>query len=487
MSAARSTFIAPAVPVPALPVHRTARPALSIAILLFDDLAALSLAAASSIVTWLHFGTPFNPEFYVHLWPVLLLFPLAYAASGLYPGFGRNPVDELRKLCGATSMVYAALAVSIFLLKDAATYSRGVFLLAWAQTLILTPLFRALARAACSRKPWWGHPVVIVGAPAVAAGIAATLERQPGLGLKPVAVVPVKISGPVHISGSATLFDDAELAVALARESQVRHVILGMADTPRHVALSFFNHCSELFTNVIVVPDLAGFSSLWVEARDLSGILGLEVHQRLLLPGSRFVKRTLDLVFVAAGGVVALPLVAVIAVLIKLASPGPVFYGQRRYGRGGAPFVAWKFRSMVANASQVLEEHLSSDPGLREEWNLTQKLKTDPRVTPFGRFLRHTSLDELPQLWNVLIGEMSLVGPRPIIASEIARYGADFALYKKVTPGLTGMWQVSGRNLLSYEERIGFDIYYVRNWSIWLDLHILARTVKTVLRGDGAY
>jgi Undecaprenyl-phosphate galactose phosphotransferase WbaP len=453
----------------------TARPWLAGAVFALGDLAALSLAAAASAVVWRHVDARLSPEFYAHLWPVLLLFPLAYAASGLYPGFGRNPVDELRKLCSATSMVYAALAVSVFLLKDAATYSRGVFLLAWAQTLILCPLFRALARSVCSRKTWWGHPVVIVGAPSVAAGIAATLERQPGLGLKPVAVFSINI------------LDDPELAVSLARRSQVRHVILGMAETPRHVALSFFNHSSELFTNVIVVPDLAGFSSLWVEARDLSGILGLEVHQRLLLPGSRIVKRALDLVFVLAGGVVALPLVAIIAAMIKLTSPGPVFYGQRRYGRGGGPFIAWKFRSMVTNANQALEEHLKSDPSLRQEWTLTQKLKRDPRVTSFGRFLRHTSLDELPQLWNILIGEMSLVGPRPIIASEIARYGEDFALYKKVTPGLTGMWQVSGRNLLSYQQRIGFDVYYVRNWSPWLDLYILACTVKTVLRGDGAY
>ncbi len=456
------------------------RPWLAGAVLLFGDVAALSLAAALSAIVWRHVDARLSPEFYVHLWPVLLLFPLAFAASGLYPGFGRNPVDELRKLCAATSVVYPALAVTIFLLKDAATYSRAVFLLAWAQTLILTPLFRALARSVCSRKSWWGHPVVIVGAPSVVASIAATLERQPGLGLKPVAIFPVT-------GFSDANWDDPELTVSLARRSQVRHVILGMADTPRHVALSFFNHCSDLFTNVIVVPDLAGFSSLWVEARDLSGILGLEVHQRLLLPGSRIVKRTLDLVFVVACGIVVLPLVAIVAALIKLTSPGPVFYGQRRFGRGGGPFIAWKFRSMVADANQVLEQHLNSDPSLRDEWNLTQKLKRDPRITPFGRFLRHTSLDELPQLWNILIGEMSLVGPRPIIASEIARYGDDFALYKKVTPGLTGMWQVSGRNLLTYEQRIGFDLYYVRNWSIWLDLHILARTVKTVLRGDGAY
>lgn len=453
----------------------TARPWLAGAVLAFADLGALSLAAAVSALAWRHVDARLSPGFYLHLWPVLLLFPLAYAASGLYPGFGRNPVDELRKLCAATSVVYPAFAVTIFLLKDAATYSRAVFLLAWAQTLIFCPMFRALARSVGARKPWWGHPVVIVGAPSVAAGIAATLERQPELGLKPVDVL--------HL----VKFDDPELAASLARRSRPRHVILGMAEMPRQAALSFFNHCSDLFPNVIVVPDLAGFSTLWVEARDLSGILGLEVHQRLLLPGSRLIKRTLDLVFVVACGVLTLPLVAFLAALIKLTSPGPVFYGQRRYGRGGGSFIAWKFRSMVANASQVLEQHLNSDPKLRAEWNSSQKLKRDPRATPFGRFLRHTSLDELPQLWNVLIGEMSLVGPRPIIASEIARYGEDFSLYKKVTPGLTGLWQVSGRNLLSYQQRIDFDMYYVRNWSIWLDLYILARTVRTVLRGDGAY
>jgi Undecaprenyl-phosphate galactose phosphotransferase WbaP len=191
--------------------------------------------------------------------------------------------------------------------------------------------------------------------------------------------------------------------------------------------------------------------------------------------------------FTMAGGIVALPRIAAIAAAIKLSSPGPVFYGQKRYGRGGDPFVAWKFRTMVKNASEVLEEHLRSNPGLRREWMETQKLRDDPRITRVGRLLRRTSLDELPQLWNVLAGEMSLVGPRPIIAEEIPRYGGGFALYKKVTPGLTGMWQVSGRSLLTYEQRIGFDLYYVRNWSIWLDVHILARTVRAVLRGEGAY
>ena len=428
------------------------------------------MAAIDSVAIWLHVGTPFNPTFYLHLWPVLLLFPLAYAASGLYPGFGRNPVDELRRLSTATSLVYPALAVTVFLLKDAASYSRGVFLLAWLHTLVLAPLARASARFLCARRPWWGYPVIIVGAGHAANGIRRMLEQQPALGLRPVAV-----------------FEDPELAAPAARDFNIRHVILTMAEIPRARALHFFEHCSELFADIILVPDLAGFSSLWVEARDLGGVLGLEIQQRLLRRSARLIKRAVDLALVAAAGLAALPLFGFIAAWIKLTSPGPLFYGQKRYGRCGQPFIAWKFRSMVDNASEALEQCLASDPALREEWSRDHKLRADPRVTRAGRWLRQTSLDELPQLWNVLRGQMSLVGPRPIVAGEIPRYGDGFELYKKVTPGLTGLWQVSGRNNLSYEQRVGFDLYYVRNWSVWLDLHILARTVKVVLRGDGAY
>lgn len=435
-----------------------------------SDVTALAASAVISLLGWSHFTDLLSLQFYLHLWPVLLLFPAAYAVAGLYPGFGRSPVDELRKLSATTSTVYAALAVTVFLLKDAPAYSRPVFVLAWAQTLALAPLLRAAVRRVCARKSWWGFPVAIVAEGKIAQRIVETLEEQPQLGLKAVAV-----------------FDDPERAVPLAQRARVRHVILDMAEMPRHVALSFFQHCSDLFPNVIVVPDLAGFSSLWVEARDLSGVLGLEVHQRLLLPGARMIKRALDLAFVIVGGVAALPCVALIAAAIKLTSAGPVFYGQRRLGRGGRDFTAWKFRSMVANASQALEQHLAANPELRQEWLETQKLRRDPRITPVGRFLRRTSLDELPQLWNIVRGEMSLVGPRPIVTEEIARYGGDFALYKKVRPGMTGMWQVSGRNLLTYEQRIGHDAYYIRNWSPWLDLYILARTVTAVLLARGAY
>jgi lipopolysaccharide/colanic/teichoic acid biosynthesis glycosyltransferase len=175
-----------------------------------------------------------------------------------------------------------------------------------------------------------------------------------------------------------------------------------------------------------------------------------------------------------------------IASLIKLTSPGAAFFGQRRYGRKGQPFIAWKFRSMAADASRVLEQCLASDPTLREEWRRSHKLRNDPRMTRIGRFLRRTSLDELPQFWNILLGQMSFVGPRPIVGEEISRYGESYSLYTKVTPGLTGLWQISGRNNTTYERRVSLDLYYVRNWSPWLDLYILARTAAAVLLARGA-
>jgi lipopolysaccharide/colanic/teichoic acid biosynthesis glycosyltransferase len=147
----------------------------------------------------------------------------------------------------------------------------------------------------------------------------------------------------------------------------------------------------------------------------------------------------------------------------------------------------WKFRTMRVNSEQMLAGHLAKNPGAAEEWRRGQKLKNDPRVTRLGRILRKASLDELPQLVNVVRGEMSMVGPRPIVDSEIQKYGSAFALYRQVIPGLTGLWQVSGRNERSYDERVELDTYYVRNWSPWLDIYLLARTIKVVVTGYGAY
>jgi Undecaprenyl-phosphate galactose phosphotransferase WbaP len=181
------------------------------------------------------------------------------------------------------------------------------------------------------------------------------------------------------------------------------------------------------------------------------------------------------------------PVLLLIAGIIKFSDPGPVLFSHQRIGRGGKSFRAWKFRSMVTHADDILEHYLQVHPELLEEWNRDHKLKDDPRITSIGRLLRKTSMDELPQLWNVLVGEMSLVGPRPIVDAEVDKYGETFREYLRVTPGITGLWQISGRNNTTYAERLAYDEFYVRHWSPWLDIYILLRTIKTVFLCEGAY
>jgi lipopolysaccharide/colanic/teichoic acid biosynthesis glycosyltransferase len=177
----------------------------------------------------------------------------------------------------------------------------------------------------------------------------------------------------------------------------------------------------------------------------------------------------------------------IVAILIHLDSPGGILYSQMRVGYGGRKFKMWKFRTMVKDADQILQEYLNTHPTARAEWDATQKLRDDPRITRIGNFLRKWSLDELPQLYNILIGDMSWVGPRPFFPEQNSIYGKAYYLYTKVRPGLTGLWQVSGRNSTTFAERAQWDEYYVRQWSIWLDIYILLRTIWVVVRQDGAF
>jgi lipopolysaccharide/colanic/teichoic acid biosynthesis glycosyltransferase len=198
-------------------------------------------------------------------------------------------------------------------------------------------------------------------------------------------------------------------------------------------------------------------------------------------------RRALDILGALLGVGFLLPVFLVIAALIKLQDGGPVFFAQERLGRGGRLFRCLKFRTMVVNAPARLEAVLASDPEARREWRLYQKLKRDPRITSLGRFLRSSSLDELPQLLNILVGDMSLVGPRPIVAAEIPRYAARLSHYCQVRPGLTGLWQVSGRNHVTYRRRIAMDCLYVQKRTLFTDLVIIAMTIPAVLLRRGSY
>ncbi len=199
------------------------------------------------------------------------------------------------------------------------------------------------------------------------------------------------------------------------------------------------------------------------------------------------VKRAADIALALTGLIMLAPLLILIALAVRATSRGPVLFGHRRIGAGGRVFRCWKFRSMIANGAEVLEHHLAAHPEARAEWEATRKLKNDIRITPIGRALRDYSLDELPQLVNVLRGEMSLVGPRPVVADELDLYGADARYYLAARPGITGLWQVSGRNDVSYEARVAFDKAYVLGWSMAGDLRILLKTIPAALTARGAY
>jgi lipopolysaccharide/colanic/teichoic acid biosynthesis glycosyltransferase len=201
----------------------------------------------------------------------------------------------------------------------------------------------------------------------------------------------------------------------------------------------------------------------------------------------RVLKRGIDIAAVLIASPLLLPLLLLIACAVRLSSPGPVFYSHRRIRQHGAFFSMWKFRTMCVNSAEILEDHLARNPAARAEWVRSHKLRNDPRITPIGNFLRRYSLDELPQIWNVVTGQMTLVGPRPIVAAEIERYRDSFGTYCCVKPGLTGLWQVSGRSSLTYDERVALDRRYVQTWSLRSDLSILLRTLPCVMAQDGAY
>lgn len=198
-------------------------------------------------------------------------------------------------------------------------------------------------------------------------------------------------------------------------------------------------------------------------------------------------KRAMDLVLAIPVLVLVSPLLMAIYALLKIFDPGPALFTQQRIGRDGRSFVVYKFRTMRVDAAERLEHLLANDPKAAAEWAKYQKLRNDPRVTLLGRFLRKSSLDELPQLLNILRGEMSVIGPRPVTAGEMQRYGADMPFYTAVRPGVLGLWQVRGRNKLTYPQRIAYDVEYVKTWSVWQDVKIILAAIPVVLMGKGAY
>ena len=397
---------------------------------------------------------------------------LAYLTfGGLYPGVGVSPVVEFRQIAVATTFAFLSYIIAALSLGGAPERWPAL-LVAWLLAIVSVTLARHLVRRLMGRFSWWGFRVAVAGEAGAARHAQETLRSHPGQGLRPVAMLD-----------ESTLLR-GQSAVAPG----THYVLFAISESSLSDQAGPINELCRRFARVILLlPETAElFGGLSVRASHCGLAVGVELRNRLLSRPSHFAKWSFDLLL-AASAVPALLLVSsIVALLNWLNGGGPLFFGHERIGRNGSRFKAWKFRTMAVNADLLLREHLEKQPELRDEWQRNHKLLNDPRVTKIGQWLRRTSLDELPQIWNVIRGEMSIVGPRPIVPGELPKYGACFDLYTSVRPGLTGLWQVSGRNNTTYPERVALDSFYSRNWSIWLDLYIVIRTFRAVLTGEGA-
>jgi exopolysaccharide biosynthesis polyprenyl glycosylphosphotransferase len=413
---------------------------------------------------------------WVPLWWLVLL------AVGLYDRRRiQNPAEELKQLVRGVTLAASIAALASF--SVGFPLSRLWAFIAWATTLATIGLGRRAVRKTVHALRRRGHlrrRALVVGTDASARALAADVAKAPWEGLDVVGFVSVKdTTTPDRVAGIGTVHQ--------LRELSILHGISEILVAP---SVAGNGHLGEVVgaldgvpVDLRIAPGLDGFlpSRLAVQPIGNRAVLGVERIE--LQPTARLLKRTLDIVLGSILLMISVPVIAVAALSISLDSPGPVFFRQKRIGAGGRAFTLWKLRTMVVDAEErkaSLEEH-------NEAGGPLFKVRLDPRVTRVGKFLRRMSLDELPQLFNVLAGDMSLVGPRPPLPEEVATYDSLIGRRLLVQPGITGLWQVSGRGDLHFEDYVRFDLMYVQNWSIALDLYILVKTIPAVLAQRGAY
>jgi Undecaprenyl-phosphate galactose phosphotransferase WbaP len=459
------------------PIHR---PGLSAAFVLAGDILGLALilwALWSTVIA----GNYAGPHDWSR-WSLLLpTFLVLYCSWDAYPGVSVNPITEIRRISLANICAFFFIAVMLSS-HHVAIFPYLVCLAAGIVSSVVILSLRSLTRRIGSRYDWWGYPVVLLGRGEVAQFVLRKLMSEPHLGLRPVAVIADQTSD--RELEDLPLFTVERLSEIASRG--IKHAIVAAPELSRSELAELIARGGDAFPHLTIIPNT---EFVWKveQAGDIKGIPAIQCRNNLIDSRARAVKRTIDLVSSALLLLLLLPVFAVISVSIVLESGFPIFYFDKRLGHGGI-FRMCKFRTMAKHSAEVLSRYLAADAELQKEWSQFQKLRNDPRITRLGKLLRKTSLDEIPQLWNVFRGEMSLVGPRPrVLEVDVPKYQEVNALYAKTSPGLTGLWQVSGRSRTTYEERIAYDAYYIRNWSLWMDIHLIAKTVGVVIRGDGAY
>lgn len=417
------------------------------------------------------------------MWYLLGAWAIGAYVARILPGWGLGPVEELRRTFFLLTAAFATTTATLFWSKSAEITSRFTLTLGFLLSIVLVPAVRLEVKRILLRLGWWGVPAVLYGHATPLARVTRALQEEQGLGYLPCGVfledagqAPSEVDG-MKVLGSTDHFTDRAPVALLATSGLSPQRVSELLDGP-------LAH----YRRIVVIPDITESPTLWVKPRDLMGLLGIEIPGNLLDPMAGLIKRALDLFIVIGLAPFWVPVSIIAGVLILIEDRSHPIFKQERIGRNGRTFNTLKFRTMYPNAEALLQKKLDEDPALRAEWESHFKLRHDPRITRIGRFLRNTSLDELPQLLNVLRGDMSLVGPRPLPRYHFNELPERVRqLRDRVRPGITGLWQVSGRSEAGHAAMPRWDTYYVRNWSIWLDLVILVRTFRAVFSGRGAY
>lgn len=417
----------------------------------------------------------YHSTIYLKLWPILptyiiinIVFRL-YHGNCMYPAMPVSPVEEFRRLVASSFFLHLLLMSSLAFTRLNLEYSRFIVASACVLIAFFAQPVRNLVRFILHRLNICQIPVAISGGGNTFRRIIKNLDNDPYMGFK-----------------IALAFENDKLR-HIVPESQKRDIKILLACQDERLFKTQFREFTEWFSYIEYLPQTDVFPVLGSHAINIDGIGGLEMVNQRRMKAVTAEKRIIDTLLSILVFAASLPFFVILPILIKLTSKGPVFYKAHRLGKKGRPIEVWKFRSMYADADKRLSTLLADNAEMAKEFNKNFKLKNDPRVTPLGSFMRKTSLDELPQLFNVFLGDMALVGPRPIVEDEVSYYGSDYEIVSHVKPGITGLWQSGGRSGIGYDHRVALDTFYVLNWSPWLDVWIVIRTVWSVLSMRGAY
>ena len=465
--------------------------------LVFIDLLAFYAALSTAWLmraAVLHAVIPNLPYFhfsYVHflsLWwiPAVFIFFLFY--DGLYDN-NLTFWDETRVMVKAVSLASITLMAIVTLGKMGGIISRFVLLGMWIFSLFVFPLFRFWGKKFLYDTGIRRERVLIIGAGNAGRLVAEGLQREKHMGYYVVGFLDDdRQKTGKTILGKKVVGVVQEFSKFI-KELEVKTAIIAIPSLPPQGLSALAAGVQNSTVNTMVVPDLKGIALLNTDLFHLflEEIFLMNIRNNLKSIANRSIKRLFDIAVSILLLPFLLPLIAVVGIIIRLETPGPAIYAHDRIGRNGNIFKCYKFRTMHRDAEEKLREMLESSQTLRQEWEHSWKLRDDPRVTKIGRFLRRSSLDELPQIFNVIRGEMSLVGPRPYLPRERTDIEENFQVICSAHPGITGLWQVSGRSNTNCKYRVKLDTWYVMNWSLWLDITIIFKTIRVVLKAEGAY